>query len=305
MLSKKFQFKILFFVLFITTLPVASQNEWWKNTTVYQVYPRSYFDSNGDGIGDLKGIIQKLDYIQDLGFETLWISPFFASPQKDFGYDISNYYSIAPEYGDTAVCSQLISEVHKRNMKIIFDLVMNHTSDEHPWFKESAASRSNAKADWYVWKAGKGMVGGSGWHYNEQRKQFYWASFLGFQPDLNYNNPEVKKAMLDVTAYWLAKGVDGFRLDIFNAIYEDTSFRDNPFRFKLIPDEKDPDGFFQKAKYTVNNPKSFEFATELRSTVDKSGTKYLVGEVFGEPSVLKKYCNFQNIKYSIKGKGLS
>lgn len=197
---------------------VTAQNEWWKNTTVYQVYPRSYFDSNGDGIGDLQGIIQKLDYIRDLGFETIWISPFFSSPQKDFGYDISNYYSIAPEYGDTADCNQLIREVHSRKMKIIFDLVMNHTSNEHSWFRESAASGNNAKSDWYVWKDGKGrkknrvpnnwksMVGGSGWHYNKQRKQFYWASFLDFQPDLNYHNPDVKKAMLDVAQHWLAKG---------------------------------------------------------------------------------------------------
>lgn len=283
---------------------VTAQNEWWKNTTVYQVYPRSYFDSNGDGIGDLQGIIQKLDYIRDLGFETIWISPFFSSPQKDFGYDISNYYAIAPEYGDTADCNQLIRQVHSRKMKIIFDLVMNHTSNEHSWFRESAASGNNAKSDWYVWKDGKGrkknrvpnnwksMVGGSGWHYNKQRKQFYWASFLDFQPDLNYHNPDVKKAMLDVAQHWLAKGADGFRLDIFNAIYEDTALTNNPFSFKLLPDEQNPDGFFQKAKYTVNNTKSFEFATELREAVDKAGPKYLVGEVFGKPAVLKEYCNY-------------
>jgi oligo-1,6-glucosidase/alpha-glucosidase len=298
--------RILLFLLFVCSVPLTAQQGWWKTTTVYQVYPRSFYDSNGDGIGDLQGIIQKLDYIQELGFETIWISPFFSSPQKDFGYDISNYYSIAPEYGDTAVCKQLIQEVHKRKMRIVFDLVMNHTSDEHPWFKESAASTNNAKSDWYVWKNGKGrngtkppnnwksMVGGSGWHYNKQRNQFYWASFLNFQPDLNYHNPEVKKAMLDVAKYWMNKGADGFRLDIFNAIYEDTAFTDNPFRFKLIPDEKDPDGFFQKAKYTINNPGSFEFATELRAVADKTGAHYLVGEVFGKPSVLKQYCYYKD-----------
>ncbi|MCE9540561.1 MAG: DUF3459 domain-containing protein [Bacteroidetes bacterium] len=289
--------------------PIIAQeqtNEWWKRTTVYQIYPRSFYDSNGDGIGDIKGIIQKLDYIQELGFETIWISPFFMSPQMDFGYDISDYYSIAPEYGDSAICNQLIEEIHRRKMKIIFDLVMNHTSDQHPWFKESSNTINNNKSDWYVWKDGKGkkrldppnnwksMVGGSGWQYNKERKQFYWASFLPFQPDLNYRNKDVKKAMLDVTQYWAEKGVDGFRLDIFNAIYEDSTFRDNPFSFKIIPNEENPDGFFQKAKYNINNTQSFEFATELRTSLDKTGNKYLVGEVFGDANLLKKYCNYNN-----------
>ncbi|MES2284600.1 MAG: alpha-amylase family glycosyl hydrolase [Bacteroidota bacterium] len=291
---------------FLSSFAISQEtsNDWWRRTTVYQIYPRSFYDSNRDGIGDLKGIIQKLDYIRELGFETIWISPFFMSPQKDFGYDISDYYSIAPEYGDSALCNQLIREIHKRDMKIIFDLVMNHTSDEHPWFQESSHSRTNNKSDWYVWKDGKGkkgldppnnwksMVGGSGWHYNKERKQFYWASFLSFQPDLNYRNKDVKKAMLDVTRYWSEKGVDGFRLDIFNAIYEDSTFSNNPFSFKIIPNEENPDGFFQKAKYNINNTQSFEFATELRKTMDRTGNKYLIGEVFGDANLLKKYCNY-------------
>jgi glycosidase len=296
--------KPYFLIIFSLLRAQPPANDWWKSTTVYQIYPRSFYDSNGDGIGDLDGIIQKLDYIKELGFETIWISPFFLSPQKDFGYDISDYYSVAPEYGDTATCSRLIQEVHKRKMKIIFDLVMNHTSDEHPWFKESASSQHNSKADWYVWKNGKGrkgtrppnnwksMVGGNGWHYNSARKQFYWASFLPFQPDLNYNNPEVKKTMLDITRYWKQKGVDGFRLDIFNAIYEDSLFRNNPFSFKMLPDEENPNGFFQKAKYNINNPQSFEFATELRKALDANNDNFLVGEVFGKPEILQKYCNY-------------
>ncbi|MES2591786.1 MAG: alpha-amylase family glycosyl hydrolase [Bacteroidota bacterium] len=301
------QIPILLFSFFSDNTFIKAQNttdNWWKKTTIYQIYPRSFYDSNGDGIGDLQGVIQKLDYIKDLGVETIWISPFFSSPQKDFGYDISDYYSIAPEYGDISICDQLIKEVHNRNMKIIFDMVMNHTSDAHTWFQESALSNNNAKADWYVWKTGKGkrgtkkpnnwksMVGGSGWHYNPVRKQFYWASFLPFQPDLNYRNPEVKKNMLDITRFWIGKGVDGFRLDIFSAIYEDSTFTDNPFSFKILPDEENPDGFFQKAKYNINNTESFELAAELKKIVNEKGDKYLVGEVFGDASILKQYCYY-------------
>ncbi|HEY0261781.1 MAG TPA: alpha-glucosidase [Chitinophagales bacterium] len=296
----------LILTLGLTSVVFAqSQPEWWRRTTVYQIYPRSFYDTNGDGIGDLKGIIQKLDYIQSLGFETIWISPFFKSPQADFGYDISDYRSIAPEYGDMQLCETLIKEVHQRGMRIVFDMVMNHTSNQHPWFTESASSRANAKADWYVWKNGKGrngkrppnnwkaMIGGSGWHYHEGRKQFYWASFLPFQPDLNYHNSEVKQEMLNTARFWLAKGVDGFRLDIFNAIYEDTSFHNNPFSFRIIPNEQNPDGFFQKAKYNINHEKSFEFATELRAVTDEFPEKFMVGEVFGNAATLKKFSNYQ------------
>jgi len=299
---------IVFILLLNQDIAAQPKTEWWRSTTVYQIYPRSYYDTDGDGIGDLNGIISKLDYIQSLGFQTIWISPFFKSKQQDFGYDISDYYSIAPEYGDMATCEKLIGEVHQRNMKIVFDLVMNHTSNQHEWFKESAASKTNAKADWYVWKNGKGkngtkapnnwkaMIGGSGWHYDSTRQQFYWASFLPFQPDLNYHNPEVKQAMLDVAKFWLAKGVDGFRLDIFNAVYEDESLHDNPFSFRIVPSEENPNGFFQKMKYNINQEKSFEFATELRNTVDSFENKFLVGEVFGDNETLKKFCEYNGKK---------
>lgn len=280
---------------------------WWKSTTVYQIYPRSFYDTDGDGLGDLNGILQKLDHVKGLGFETIWISPFFKSPQCDFGYDISDYRSIAPEYGDMETCIKLIDEIHKRDMKIVFDLVMNHTSDEHDWFKESASSKDNPKADWYVWKDGRGKdgrkppnnwkatIGGSGWHWHEGRKQFYWASFLEFQPDLNYSNPEVKNAMLDVARFWLSQGVDGFRLDIFNSIYEDTSFANNPASLKIVPSEESPDGFFQKMKYNVNQEGSFRFATELRALVDsfQNPERFMVGEVFGDVETTKKFCSYE------------
>ncbi|MEW6401527.1 MAG: alpha-glucosidase [Chloroflexota bacterium] len=279
---------------------------WYHTTTIYQIYPRSFFDSNADGIGDLHGIIQKLDYIRDLGFETIWISPFFASPQADLGYDVSDYTDIAPEYGTMDDALQLIEETHKRGMRIVFDMVMNHTSIEHPWFRQSRSSRDNPKTDWYIWKdsprpAGEGpgvrakpnnwnsITGGSGWHFVQERGQYYWASFLPFQPDLNYRNPEVKRAMFDVVRFWLQKGVDGFRLDIFNVIYKDAEFRDNPFAFKLVPTQEEPSGFFQEAKYTLNQPESFALAKEFRKVCDEFGDRLSLGEVSGDRPLIRKY----------------
>ena len=266
---------------------------WYHKTTIYQIYPRSFFDSNSDGIGDLNGIIQKLDYIHELGFETLWISPFFSSPQADTGYDISSYTDIASEYGTMDDALQLIEETHKRGMKIVFDMVMNHTSIEHPWFKESNSSRDNSKADWYIWRDKpnnwQSITGGNGWHYSPERKQYFWSSFLPFQPDLNYRNPEVKKTMFDTVRFWLHKGVDGFRLDIFNVIYKDAKFRSNPFSFKLIPTEDDPSGFFQESKYNLNQPESFELAKELRSVCDEFGDRILLGEVSGDRPIIRKF----------------
>ncbi len=288
-------------------MQLENKQPWFHRTTIYQIYPRSFYDSNRDGIGDLPGIIQKLDYIHQLGFETLWISPFFSSPQADTGYDISSYTDIAPEYGTMDDALQLIEEVHKRGMQVVFDMVMNHTSIEHPWFKESRSSRNNPKSDWYIWRHPsnspqflrnwrerkpnnwQSMTGGSGWHYSKERGQYFWSSFLPFQPDLNYRNPEVKKTMLDTVRFWLGKGVDGFRLDIFNVIYKDAEFRNNPFSFKLLPTEADPSGFFQEAKYNLNQPGSFAFAKELRSVCDEFGERILLGEVSGDRSITHKF----------------
>ena len=280
-----------------------TQNEWWKQTVIYQIYPRSFYDSNGDGIGDLEGVIQKLDYIEDLGVETIWLSPFFKSPQRDFGYDISDYLSIAEEYGDMKTVEKLIDEIHKRNMKIVLDMVMNHTSNEHSWFIESR-DKDSAKADYYVWAKGKGhkgkrkptnwrsMTGPYGWRYDEIRKEWYYASFMSFQPDLNYHNPEVKKAMFHMVRFWLNKGVDGFRLDIFNAIYKDPSLKNNPLSYKLIPEENDLRAFFQNPIYTINHPLNFEFAKELRQVIDeepKKNNRFLIGEVVGKNETIRKY----------------
>jgi alpha-glucosidase len=249
----------------------------------------------------LKGIISKLDYLQELGAETIWISPFFESPQQDFGYDISDYYRVDSLFGDNKILSELIEEIHKRKMYVVFDLVMNHTSDKHNWFKESATDSNNPKADWYVWKDGrnnnkrppnnwKSTIGGSGWHFHNGRNQWYFSSFLPWQPDLNYHKHETKEAMLDVARYWLSKGVDGFRLDIFNVIYEDRSFKNNPFSWRALPSTENPDGFQQKMKYTVNHPQNYIFAKELRAVLDSfEGKRFAVGEVFGDHEAIKKY----------------
>jgi oligo-1,6-glucosidase/alpha-glucosidase len=276
---------------------------WWQKTTIYQIYPRSYKDSNHDGIGDLRGIKSKLDYIKDLGFETIWISPFFSSPQGDWGYDISDYYNVSPEYGDKNDVRDLIKEIHQRDMRLLLDLVLNHTSDQHPWFLESRSNRDNLKRDWYIWKDGDGrrppnnwkaIPGGSGWHYDQTTDQWYYASFLPFQPDLNFRNPAVKEAMFDVVRYWLDQGVDGFRLDIFHAIYKDEAFRDNPFSFRFPPDENYSVGYFQKWKYNLNQEETFKMAKELRTLVDEhSPGSLLLGELFGDDETIKKYLGEQ------------
>ncbi|MHA1733351.1 MAG: alpha-glucosidase [Promethearchaeota archaeon] len=294
-------------------MPVDSEIPWWKKTVVYQIYPRSFMDGNGDGIGDLRGIISKLDYIKEVGFETIWFSPFYRSPQKDFGYDISDYLSIAPEYGDMELAQELIDEIHAREMKVVFDMVLNHTSDEHPWFVESKSSRDNPKADWYVWRDGKkptkkrpggkkppnnwlAMIGGSGWHYEESRHQYYWTQFLPCQPDLNYRNPEVKEAMLGVVKFWLDRGVDGFRLDIINTIYEDAEFRDNPFSWHLVPSDDSQAAMFQEPKYTRDQPETLEFMRELRAVVDgySDPPRFMVGEVSAPLGTLRKYVGEQD-----------
>lgn len=272
---------------------------WWKETTVYQVYPRSFFDSNGDGIGDLRGVIARLDHLADLGVETLWLSPFFRSPQRDFGYDVSDYLEVAPEYGTTDEVRALIAAVHVRGMKLVFDLVLNHTSDQHPWFLASASSKTDTRRDWYLWREGRGhrppnnwrsMLGPGGWHRHPATGEWYWASFLPFQPDLNWRHPEVRAAMLGVVQHWLDAGVDGFRLDVFHALFKDAAFRDNPFAPRLMPTEEDPTGFFQRPAFTVHQDETFALARELRAMADAAQPpRMLLGEVFGDASTLRRY----------------
>ncbi|MBN1534769.1 MAG: DUF3459 domain-containing protein [Spirochaetes bacterium] len=255
-------------------------------------------DSNNDGIGDINGIISRLDHIKETGFETIWFSPLYAGPQQDFGYDISDYCAIAPEYGTMKDAERLIAEAHRRGLKVVFDMVLDHTSDQHPWFLESRSGRNSPRRDWYLWRTGRGnrppnnwkcITGSSGWQYDGGTGEWYFANFLKFQPDLNLRNPQVKKTMFDICRYWFRKGVDGFRLDLFHAVFKDAEFRDNPRSCRyLSPDLYDM--FFQKKKYTMNLPENFEFARDLRRVADEfSPERYLLGEVFGDIGVKRRY----------------
>ncbi|MFL0374508.1 alpha-glucosidase [Paenibacillus amylolyticus] len=212
---------------------------WWKEAVAYQIYPRSFMDSNGDGVGDIKGIISKLDYIQDLGIDLIWICPMYKSPNDDNGYDISDYCSIMDEFGTMADFDQLLHEVHHRGMKLIMDLVINHTSDEHPWFIESRASLDNPKRDWYIWRDGKNgdepnnwesIFGGSAWEYDEVSGQYYLHLFSKKQPDLNWANKEVRKSIYEMMNWWLDKGIDGFRVDAISHIHKEEGLLDMPIR---------------------------------------------------------------------------
>ena len=265
-------------LVFLPALVAAQDVPWTHSTTIYQVYPRSFQDSDGDGIGDIQGIIDRLDHIQGLGFETIWCSPFFDSPQDDFGYDIRDHRAIAPEYGDLRDAQRLIDSVHARGMRIVFDMVLNHTSIEHPWF-QADLERVPGEPTYYVWRdeptRWKSMVTGNAWTYRPERDQFYYAAFLPFQPDLNYRNPAVRQAMLGHVRYWLEQGVDGYRLDIFNYVYEDSLFRRNkgPFRHTRSADQIE----------------SVELARDLRTLVDSFGPRMLLGEVVGGRETARTY----------------
>jgi alpha-glucosidase len=210
---------------------------WWKEAVAYQVYPRSFMDSNGDGIGDLQGMISKLDYIKDLGIDVIWICPMYKSPNDDNGYDISNYQDIMDDFGTMADFDELLEEVHKRGMKLIIDLVINHTSDEHPWFIESRSSNDNPKRDWYIWRDGKAgkepnnwesIFSGSAWQFDEKTEQYYLHIFSTKQPDLNWRNPDVRKSLYDMINWWLDKGIDGFRVDAISHINKEEGLKDMP-----------------------------------------------------------------------------
>src|SRR5271157_3148174 len=276
--------------------------QWWQKTVVYQVYPRSFKDSTGAGIGDLRGIMSKLDYLVDLGVETVWLNPFFPSPQADHGYDVADFCNVAPEYGTMNDFDALLAAMHERGLKIVLDLVINHTSVEHPWFKESMASRDNPKSDWYIWADGKkpggkqppnnwhNVLGSSAWRYFPTRDQWAYFDMIPAQFELNFWNPEVKAAMHDVMRFWLDKGVDGFRIDIFYGTFKDKDLRDDSFSWKILPSDGSTASLFRAHEREWNQPANFDYASEIRKVMDEyTPERFIVGEVFGPIEEVAKY----------------
>jgi len=265
----------------------AGDTDWWRGAVIYQIYPRSFRDSNGDGVGDLNGILEKLDYVATLGVDAIWLSPFFTSPMKDFGYDVSDYRDVDPLFGVLADFDRLLAKAHELGLKVIIDQVWSHTSNQHAWFVESASSRDSAKSDWYVWADAKGdgappnnwqaVFGGPSWTWHPRRRQYYLHNFLTDQPDLNYWTPAVQEAVLDVARFWLDRGVDGFRLDVINFIFHDRLLRDNPSAGLARPPATATR--FQNHLYDISQPQALAFLERLRGVVDGYPDRMLVGEV--------------------------
>lgn len=275
-------------------------SKWWHKAVFYQIYPRSFADGNGDGIGDFAGMIAKLDYLQQLGVDAIWLSPHYPSPYVDCGYDISDYQEVAPEYGTMAEFKQFLEGLHERGMKLVLDLVLNHTSDQHPWFIESRSSRDNPKRDWYVWKDGKAgtppnnwysTFGGSAWEYDAPTSAFYYHFFFKEQPDLNWHNPEVKQAMFNIARFWLDMGVDGFRLDAIGTVFEDEDYPPIPAGlsqeglYRLANGSANPEAdekvlayFMEMFRYQSDRPDVHELMKELRGVIDEYEDRVLIGE---------------------------
>jgi len=261
---------------------------WWKTGVIYQIYPRSFQDSNGDGIGDLAGILRRLSHLIELGIDAVWLSPIFPSPMADFGYDIADYTGIDPIFGTLDDFDRLVASTHDLGLKIILDLVPNHTSDQHPWFQESRSSRHNPKRDWYIWRdpapAGgppnnwMAEFGGRAWELDPRTGQYYYHAFLAAQPDLNWRNPDVRRAMHDVMRFWLRRGVDGFRVDVIWHLIKDQEFRDNPPN----PDyrEGSPPNHAVVSLYSADRPEVHDVIAELRRVVDEFDNRVLIGEIY-------------------------
>ena len=255
---------------------------WWRDGLIYQIYPRSFADSNGDGVGDLPGIISKLDYLQWLGVDAIWLSPIYPSPMADFGYDVSNYHDIDPVFGTLADFDRLLSEAHTRSIRLVMDMVMNHTSDQHPWFVESRSSRDNARRDLYIWRDAKqgrepnnweSVFGGKAWQYDEATGQYYLHLFVPEQPDVNWRNPQVKTALFDECKFWLERGVDGFRLDVAHMPIKAEGLPDNPLKFGLRGYDR------QDHSHHTNQPETHAIWQDFRQLLDAYPERMAVGEV--------------------------
>ncbi len=277
-----------------TNVPLpAVDKDWWRGAVIYQIYPRSFQDTNDDGIGDMKGIAQRLPHVASLGVDAIWISPFFTSPMRDFGYDVSNYEDVDPIFGTLEDFDTVVAEAHRLGIRVMIDLVLSHTSDKHPWFVESRSSRTNPRADWYVWADSRpdgtppnnwlSIFGGSAWQWDPTRLQYYMHNFLTSQPDLNLHNPEVQDALLSVARFWLTRGVDGFRLDTINFYFHDEELRDNP---SLPPERRNAQTApavnpynYQEHLYDKNRPENLEFLKRFRALMDEFPAIAAVGEV--------------------------
>jgi alpha-glucosidase len=261
---------------------------WWQTGTIYQIYPRSFQDSNGDGIGDLAGVLARLPYLGKLGIDAIWLSPIYPSPMADFGYDISDYTGVDPIFGNLGDFDALAAAAHTHGLKIILDLVPNHTSYQHPWFIESRSSRDNPKRDWYLWHDPKpdgsaptnwmSEFGGSAWQYDEATHQYYYHAFLDKQPDLNWRNPDVRAAMYDVMRFWLRRGVDGFRVDVLWHLIKDDQFRDNPPNPDFRPGR--PPHEAVRTVYSADRPEVTDVVVEMRRVVDEFDDRVLIGEIY-------------------------
>jgi len=266
------------------------KEDWWKDAVVYEIALVSFQDSDDDGRGDLTGLLQRLDYVKSLGVNTIWLTPFYPTPFRDFGYDISEYCAVDPHVGTMEQFDRLVSAVHAHDIRLIIDLVPNHTSDQHPWFIESRSSRSNARADWYLWAepADSGgppnnwlsRFGGSAWQFDETRGQYYYHSFLAEQPDLNWRNAEVRQAMQNVMRFWLDRGVDGFRVDASAVLIKDALLRDNPANPLFDKDMPPP----QRCTpvFTDDRPEAMGCIEDMRETIDSYGGRLICGEVQGK-----------------------
>lgn len=261
---------------------------WWETGTIYQIYPRSFQDSDGDGVGDLAGIEARLDHIVSLGVEAIWLSPIFPSPMADFGYDVADYCGIEPMFGDLAAFDRLLAAVHARGIKLILDFVPNHSSDQHPWFVASRSSRNDPKRDWYIWRDPTldggppnnwiSDFGGSAWQYDEPTGQYYLHAFLKEQPDLNWRNPALRAAMMDVLRFWMDRGVDGFRIDVLWHIVKAKELPDNPPNPRWTPAQTERDRVIQL--HSTDQPEAHRIAADIRSLADSYGDRVLIGEIF-------------------------
>jgi len=266
--------------------------DWWRGAVIYQIYPRSFQDSNGDGIGDLAGIVRRLPHVASLGVDAIWISPFFKSPMRDFGYDISDYRDVDPMFGTLEDFDALIAEAHRLGLKVMIDLVLSHTALEHAWFLESRVNRTNPKADWFVWADPKpdgtppnnwlSMFGGSAWQWDSPRRQYYLHNFLAEQPDLNFHNPAVQDATLDNVKFWLDRGVDGLRLDAINFCFHDAQLRDNPPKPAHLRVGRgfsaDNPYAYQYHHYNNTRPETLVFMEQLRALMDRHPGSAALGE---------------------------